>query len=316
MQTVPLSELCVPERRVLLSNQQDIYTVPDRQTPEKVWVLKESTLLETFSGWELWAEAYQNASTWQHPNLLQYLSLEKNAQNGQISYSLLMEYAELGSLDYQNPAQDWTYAQKVSFIGEVLETLGYLHAQGCVYQHLSAAHILVKKTETGYAPCFTHYGYRQSLPLAFHKNHEYLSPEQIRAPETVDIRSDYWSVGVLIYWIWTGQLPFGKKSPQLSNKNLQKRILNDEIPELVTQIPEPYKALVINYLQKNPADRNAPFPPTPDLSDTTPKNPPIQAPQTENIRWKRAKSKPIQWGWVVLGMILAAILGSYLNNLK
>lgn len=84
---------------------------------------------------------------------------------------------------------------------------------------------------------------------------EYMSPEQVRG-EKVDFRSDVYALGIVVFELFTGQLPFKADTPL---GTLLKQI--EEAPPLegerVQGIPEPVLAILARALAKNPEERYA-----------------------------------------------------------
>src|SRR5687767_3217949 len=81
---------------------------------------------------------------------------------------------------------------------------------------------------------------------------EYMSPEQARG-EKVDFRSDIYALGVVIFEIFTGQVPFRAETPIATIfKHLQDAPPIDDAP-----LPEPLKAVLRKALAKNPDERYA-----------------------------------------------------------
>ena len=81
---------------------------------------------------------------------------------------------------------------------------------------------------------------------------EYMSPEQARG-EKVDFRSDIYALGVVIFEIFTGQVPFRAETPIATIfKHLQ-----DAPPIDDARLPEPLKAVLRKALAKNPDERYA-----------------------------------------------------------
>jgi serine/threonine protein kinase len=82
----------------------------------------------------------------------------------------------------------------------------------------------------------------------------YMSPEQLRSTRDVDHRSDIWSIGVTLYELISGQIPF----PWHSMAELSAAILKDPPVPLNSRIlnvrPE-LNAIVLRCLEKNPGDR-------------------------------------------------------------
>ena len=81
---------------------------------------------------------------------------------------------------------------------------------------------------------------------------EYMSPEQLRGDE-VDFRSDLYSLGVVVYELFTGALPFrGDTAVATIVKQLQ------EAPDLdLPALPEELRPVLARALAKNPDDRYA-----------------------------------------------------------
>jgi eukaryotic-like serine/threonine-protein kinase len=84
----------------------------------------------------------------------------------------------------------------------------------------------------------------------------YMSPEQVRSAKHVDARTDIWSIGVILYELLTGTLPFkGATSTAVG-----AAIVADAVPslrELRSDLPAELEAIVIKALSKRVEDRFA-----------------------------------------------------------
>ena len=83
---------------------------------------------------------------------------------------------------------------------------------------------------------------------------EYMSPEQYIDAETCDVRSDIYSLGVTLYYLVAGRLPF---EPQ-TRSELRHMHLSVEpvVPStFVPEIPIDFDYIVLHCIQKNPDDR-------------------------------------------------------------
>jgi hypothetical protein len=91
---------------------------------------------------------------------------------------------------------------------------------------------------------------------------EYMNPEQVRAPERIDTRSDIYSLGVTLYETLTGEVPF----PGTPHHVLQQ--LLDEEPRsprrLNGAIPRDLEIICLKCLQKDPGKR---YPDAPALAE-------------------------------------------------
>jgi eukaryotic-like serine/threonine-protein kinase len=82
----------------------------------------------------------------------------------------------------------------------------------------------------------------------------YMSPEQMRAFATVDTRSDIWSLGICVYELVTGLLPFGGDSP-LETCAIVMRDHPVSPAELRPDVPSKLSQVVMRCLHKDPAER-------------------------------------------------------------
>ena len=82
----------------------------------------------------------------------------------------------------------------------------------------------------------------------------YMAPEQMRSARNVDPRTDIWALGVILYELLTGRVPFEADAmPELCLK-----VVNDPpdpIARIRTDVPDGIIAIVLRCLEKSPADR-------------------------------------------------------------
>jgi formylglycine-generating enzyme required for sulfatase activity len=87
-------------------------------------------------------------------------------------------------------------------------------------------------------------------------SYQYAAPEQILG-EKVSHSTDIWAVGILIYKIMTGDLPYtsAKSEGTAQQMDIAGQIKNAPIPEKIKQIPAPYREIVEQCLIKNKDER-------------------------------------------------------------
>ncbi|MBL8683858.1 MAG: serine/threonine protein kinase [Myxococcales bacterium] len=115
----------------------------------------------------------------------------------------------------------FTVEQAVPIMRSLLDALGVAHATGVVHRDLKPHNVVledrggstvvrlldfgiaknVAATPTAGSVLATRAGMLLGTP-------EYMSPEQIRDPSTVDGRADLWAIGVMLYEMLTGRMPF------------------------------------------------------------------------------------------------------------
>jgi eukaryotic-like serine/threonine-protein kinase len=116
---------------------------------------------------------------------------------------------------------------------------------------------------------------------------DYMSPEQARNRDAVDIRSDLYSVGCTFYFLLTGQVPFAGSS--LLDKLIRHQTEVPAPPESHRpSIPAAVAAIVLRLIAKDPADR---FQTPQELADAL--TPHAAVPSLEQARrLRRRRSSP------------------------
>ncbi|WP_297073256.1 serine/threonine-protein kinase [Thermococcus sp.] len=118
-----------------------------------------------------------------------------------------MEYCD-GSLENLNVPLNWEQAGRIAF--DVTEGLKYAHSKGIIHRDLKPSNILLK----GRTPKISDWGLAKLLTETSTNSSAftpyYAAPEQISKARfgPTDERTDVWQLGVLLYWLTTGRLPF------------------------------------------------------------------------------------------------------------
>lgn len=146
---------------------------------------------------------------------------------------------------------------------DVLEALDYAHQQGIIHRDVKPSNILLDRD--GHA-CLTDFGIalslgrrRVTLTRTSLGTPHYMSPEQIRAPKTVDHRTDVYSFGCVLYEMLTGHPPFAEAADAEDTDFALKEAHVYKAPEPPRkrnpQIPVWLEAVVLRALAKNPDER-------------------------------------------------------------
>ncbi|AGL87765.1 serine/threonine-protein kinase [Pseudomonas protegens] len=168
-------------------------------------------------------------------------------------YYMAMEYLPNGTLK-ERIAAGLTPEQGLTYIRQIASALGYAHAQGLVHRDVKPANILFRADGTavlsdfGIAKSlddrtqFTQAGFAVGTP-------SYMSPEQARGQD-IDGRADLYALGVVLYEILVGELPYNG-TDALSTALAH---LTEPLPELPLHHGR-YQHILRKLLAKDPAER-------------------------------------------------------------
>ena len=143
----------------------------------------------------------------------------------------------------------------------VLEALEYIHANGVVHRDLKPENIMVDDQDDIKLIDFGIAGDAAARRLTYANftaalgTPDYISPEQVKGKRG-DGRSDIYSMGVILYEMLTGKLPFSGSSPL---ENMNERLLNHPIPPRVADpsISPQLQEVLYRALERDPRNRYA-----------------------------------------------------------
>jgi serine/threonine protein kinase len=166
---------------------------------------------------------------------------------------LVMEYVEGETLADRIVRETSFAEQEVSRIGtEICRALEYAHGKGVIHRDIKPANILlgtdgaVKVADFGIARVAMDSSTRLT-GIQTSGTLQYMSPEQVMGE--ADTRSDLYSLGVVLYELLSGEMPF--TTGDITRQILEKR------PAALEGVSEELGTLVLRLLEKEPADRYA-----------------------------------------------------------
>jgi serine/threonine protein kinase len=149
----------------------------------------------------------QSAAALNHPNICTVYEIDETEGRSFIS----MEYIEGQNLRDKVKTRPLKLDEALDIAIQVAEGLRHAHEEDIVHRDIKSANIMVKKN--GQAKIMD-FGLAKLAGSTFITKEgttmgtiAYMSPEQARG-ESMDYRTDIWSVGVVLYEIISGQLPF------------------------------------------------------------------------------------------------------------
>ena len=192
-----------------------------------------------------------------HPHVVELL--DSGREDRLLYYT--MELLEGGSLDQLAGDDRLSVESRVALMEKVARAVGYAHGKGVIHRGLKPQNVML--TAEG-EPKVTDFGLARSL---FNQDRltksgatlgtpKYMAPEQVRGEtRTTDQRCDVWALGVMLYELLSGQLPFAADElPQLYHKILHEppRV---NLKELVPDATGGLVSVIDRCLEKTPADR-------------------------------------------------------------
>lgn len=189
-----------------------------------------------------------------HPNIVKVLDV---SFGDKIQY-IVMEYIDGISLKEYIEQQRVTWQEAVYFVQQILRALQHAHDKGIVHRDIKPQNIMlladgtIKVTDFGIAR-FSRTDVRTDHTNKAIGSVHYISPEQARGALT-DEKSDIYSVGVMLYEMLTGTLPF-EADNAVSVAIMQLQSQAKKPTEINPNIPEGLEEITMKAMQKNPEKR-------------------------------------------------------------
>jgi len=178
-----------------------------------VCALKQALSESEACRWHL-VQEFETLSRLSHPNIIRVLDCG-TSDDGRFYFT--MEYVE--GVPVTQALQGYS-KNLVHVIGQLLDALIYIHSQGLVHGDIKPTNILVAKDASASDPLpralLTDFGFSHHPIADYHDRLGgtigYAAPELLRG-EQLDGRADLYSLGLVIYQILTGRIPYRADRP-------------------------------------------------------------------------------------------------------
>ena len=189
---------------------------------------------------------FEMGKTFRHDNIIRYIDLVQ--QDAQVF--LVSEYFESMPLDAYIAENDFEIEDFLTIARQLTEAISEIHRNNRIHQLITPSNILINPETkqvkiAGFGRATYDYETKGDINH-FIDSVAYLSPEQTgRMNRMVDYRTDFYSLGITLYQMLTGHLPFDDRDTmdtlELVHCHLARPVtpphhLNTRIPEAVSQI--------------------------------------------------------------------------------
>ncbi len=201
---------------------------------------------------------YEIGRSLDHENVLSYLDLVPSAGG----FAIITEDFSSQALSFLLKQNAFTHQSFLSFAIQIASALDCIHRQKIIHSDINPASILFNPAKDIAKIVDFSLAYQlnwetdfESSPYDISGSLSFISPEQTgRINRPVDIRSDFYSLGVTFYYLLTGKLPFEHTDParlihaHIAQYPVTPKNLNDSIPDALSDI-------VMKLMSKDVEDR-------------------------------------------------------------
>jgi len=171
---------------------------------------------------------------------------------------IVMRYMAGGTLKERIKDEPVSTTETIRIFRQLTPALDYIHRQGIIHRDLKPTNILFDLVGNAYVSNFGIAKISEtSLDLtagATIGTPEYMSPEQAQGKEELDRRSDVYSMGVVLYEMLSGKVPYQADTPM---SRAMAHIIEPvpDITKLRSDLSWPYQTLLYKALEKDREER-------------------------------------------------------------
>lgn len=194
----------------------------------------------------------QALARFHHANIVTIFAL----QQSRLGYYITMEFVEGETLADIIAIQGIIpWKKSLPLIKQLLSAFSYAHTRGIIHRDIKPRNIMLTPDETvkvmdfGLAKFYQQHDI--TLTQGISGTPYYMSPEQIKGDRKLDQRSDIFALGMTLYEVLSGSLPFAKGSTLFK---IQRAIVEDSFPplhQLNKAVPADLSAIIMKALEKD-----------------------------------------------------------------
>ena len=199
----------------------------------------------------------RHAATLSHANIC---TIYEIGESGDVPF-IAMEYIDGQPLGELCRGEGLPVAQALRYASQIVDAVEHAHHRGIIHRDLKSSNVVVDAAGKATVLDFglaRRMPEREGSPSAesFTTSHELAGTLSYMAPEvlvggTADTRSDIWAIGVLLYEMVTGELPFAGRTPFQTSS----AIIGEAARPIGRRVPLGLRLVIDRCLMKDPAAR-------------------------------------------------------------
>ena len=191
----------------------------------------------------------------EHPRIV---PVHAFGEEGETAY-LVLRYMDTGTLRDLVNEHPMDLAEASRLIVQIAGALDYAHRNGVIHRDVKPSNVLIDSEGNSY---LTDFGIAKIVEATIELTRtgtamgtpQYMSPEQCRGDKKLTAATDIYSLGVMMYQMVTGRVPFDADTPLA----VIHQHLNDPLPpprQINPEISEAMEKVLLKALAKDPEDR-------------------------------------------------------------
>ncbi|SRR5579884_2881438 len=193
-----------------------------------------------------------------HPHLMPVYDAGDSILDGVVRYYIVMPFMEGGTLRSRVRAAPLSLQETCHYLGQIADALDYIHQRGIIHRDIKSSNVLLDAEDRCYLSDF---GIARAVTDATMTTSggvlgtvDYVAPELFEEERKADAYSDLYSLGILIFEMVTGRLPFTAES-QIALVSMHINKLPPSPRSLVPALPAQTERVMLKALAKKPERR-------------------------------------------------------------
>jgi serine/threonine protein kinase len=200
--------------------------------------------------------------SWRHPHILRvydHMQTER-LDVDQFLFYIVMEYANGGDLQKRLiPGKPYSLRSTFTIVRQLCDAVGYAHKHGIIHRDLKPLNVLFRQPRTGPEEVvLSDFGLAVQVDASHHTFAQagtlsYMAPEQFDGQ--AEPASDIFALGVVLYQLSTGEMPFRRSLQDLSFLDMEQETPPPSPSAINPALPRKLDGVILHALEPFPAAR-------------------------------------------------------------